>query len=470
MVLALSHLTQLWGDPFSSGQSESNLDIPVGPICTDSRKFSEGCFYVPLQGQNFDGHNFLPQVVELGAQAAVVARASKIKIPSGLIYWIVDDTLHAYQQLGFLHRTHLNIPVVAVTGSTGKTTTRELIKASLGSLGNIVASADNNNNEVGVPLTLLKADSFDKAIVVEMGMRGLGQIEQLSKYTQPDIAVITNIGSAHIGLLGSRRNIAKAKCEITSSLKPTGLVVVPAGDSLLEKELSKIWKGRVLRVSLEEEGSDQPLNEKDSPLLNLPKPDIKGNVLLGKGQLLLEGIEYNLPLEGRHNAINFLLAIAVARELGVDASTLKQLNVSLPLGRQTFVKLGDITFIDETYNASPEAVHASLNLLASRSGRHFAVLGKMLELGEHSVALHREIAEYALRLGLDGLVIVADGAEAEAMAAAAISIKFLAITSSPEEALNPLLEWLRPGDFVLLKASRGIALERLLPLFADAQS
>ena len=462
MVIKLRHLRDLWGDPNGIDQSGLNFNDPVGPICTDSRKLSKGCLFIALQGELYDGHDFLDQVVKSKPQAVVIKRKFINKIPHGIPCWAVDGTLTAYQQIGLLHRSHLNIPVVAVTGSTGKTTTRQLIKASLKSLGNVVSSVNNNNNDVGVPLTLLSANSSHSALVVEMGMRGLGEIERLSKFSNPDVAVITNIGSAHIGLLGSYENIAKAKCEITSFLRPTGLVVIPAYDPLLERQLFSQWHGRVIRVSIEDQ---LPLHTTNIALLNnqqLPDADLVGKVLLDDGLLILEGETYQLPLEGRHNAMNFLLAIAVARELGVDLSNLKQLTVDLPKGRHNYIKIGDITYIDETYNASPEAVHASLDLLARIKGRHFAVLGKMFELGEESLNLHIDVAKHVVNLGLDGLVIVADGKEALEMAKVAHSIKNLAVVSKAEEAYIPLNKWLLPGDFVLLKGSRAVELDRLL--------
>ena len=464
MVLTLRHLRDLWGDPNFCGCTDLNLDEPLGPVCTDSRKLTKGSLYIPLQGDNFDGHNFLHEVAQRDPQATIVSKTACVDIPSGLIYWIVDDTLKAYQQLALLHRNLLDIPVVAVTGSTGKTTTRELIKASLLSLGNIVASVDNNNNDIGVPLTLLSADKTHKALVVEMGMRGLGQIHRLSRYTEPDIAVITNIGSAHIGLLGTRQNIAKAKCEVTSFLKPAGLVVIPAGEPLLESELKKKWNGRVLRVALQDQASLPVSNYNDLYSQGLPNADLIGDVLLDQCILNLDGQSYQLPLEGRHNALNFLFAIAVARELGVGLSNLKQIKTSLPAGRHKCIKIAGINYIDETYNASPESVIASLNLLVTKPGRHFAVLGRMFELGEQSMALHKKVANHVAALELDGLVIVADGPEANEMVKEAKSINNLAVVSSPEDAVVPLNNWLVSGDNVLFKGSRAVALERLLRL------
>jgi UDP-N-acetylmuramoyl-tripeptide--D-alanyl-D-alanine ligase len=340
---------------------------------------------------------------------------------------------------------------VAVTGSAGKTTTRELIRAALGPLGPVLASSGNENNDVGVPLTLLKATPDHRALVIEMGMRGLGEIERLSVCAEPDVAVITNIGTAHIGRLGSREAIGRAKCEITTALKADGLLVIPAGDPLLE---AAVWQGRVCRIAL----ADEPGQE---------QADLVGRYDGGDGVLELEGQRLQLPLAGGHNARNLLLAVAVARELGVALPALRELAVAGSEGRNRRLQLGGLTVLDETYNASPEAVLAALDLLASQDGRRFAVLGTMLELGEQSERLHRQVAERARQRGLEGLVVVASGAEAAAMAEAAAGLPRLAVVESPEQAAGPLAAWLAPGDVLLLKASRGVALERLLPLLED---
>jgi UDP-N-acetylmuramoyl-tripeptide--D-alanyl-D-alanine ligase len=422
--------------------------MALGRICTDSRSLQTGDFFVPLVGENFDGHSFLGQLSALGAQAAVVEQSWSDPLPSDLLHWRVDDTLKAYQQLALLHRRSLNQPLVAVTGSAGKTTTRELIRAALAPLGDVHCSEGNNNNDIGVPLTVLSADSHHCALVIEMGMRGPGEIERLSRCTEPDVAVITNIGTAHIGRLGSREAIAAAKCEITAALKSDGVVVIPAGDALLETALSKVWSGRVVRVRLAD----------DTPVA----ADCIGAI--DAGQLEVGMHRLPLPLEGRHNARNVLLALAVADQLGVDSASLNAMEVSVPGGRNRRLLQGGLTLLDETYNASPEAVMAALTLLSSQPGRRFAVLGTMLELGAQSLQLHADVATQAAALKLDGLVVVDGGAEGRAMANAAAGLPRLAVVSSPEDAAKPLKEWLRAGDVVLLKASRGVALERLLPL------
>ena len=445
MTLTLRQLLDAWGTPQGASFEPDAL---VGRVCTDSRQLQAGDFFVPLVGERFDGHHFLAQLPEHKVQAAVVSRSWTEPLPSGLLHWRVDDTLLAYQQLALLHRRALAKPLVAVTGSAGKTTTRELIRAALAPLGAIQASEGNNNNDVGVPLTVLGASAADAALVIEMGMRGPGEIERLSRCTEPDLAVITNIGTAHIGRLGSREAIAAAKCEITAGLHPKGTVVIPAGDPLLESALAAVWSGRVLRVRL----ADDP--EVESDLVG----DVNGDhLLIGADRLPLQ-------LEGRHNARNLLLAVAVADQLGVSRKALQAMQVTVPGGRNRRLQQGGLTLLDETYNASPEAVLAALDLLAAQPGRRFAVLGTMLELGERSLELHQEVAARAVQLGLDGLVLVDGGAEGKAMAEVAAPLPHLQLVSHPEDAAAPLAAWLNSGDVLLLKASRGVALERLIPL------
>lgn len=463
MSLRLAQLQELWGQPATGPLAVDQAELKLAPqaICTDSRQLSGGDLFLPLIGERFDGHGFLAAALEAGAaaliaqaghlapasQASVLAAAAAAHVP----LWLVPDTLQAYQDLAGLWRLQLAAPVVAVTGSAGKTTTRELIRSALAPLGPIWASSGNENNDVGVPLTLLGAGPDQAALVVEMGMRGLGEIERLSRCASPDVAVITNIGTAHIGRLGSREAIATAKCEIVAGLRPDGLVVIPAGDPLLDRALARVWSGRVVRVALQGEGHEAAA-------------DLVGS-LDCQGEILeLAGVALPVPLEGVHHARNLMLAMAVARELGLEPERWRPLQVDLPGGRSRRLHQNGVLVLDETYNASPEAVLAALELLAQQPGRRFAVLGTMLELGEQSLALHRSVAERARQLDLDGLVIVDQGEEGAAMVAAATGLSRLRQVDCPEAAAEPLLQWLQPGDVLLLKASRGVALERLIPL------
>ena len=463
MSLLLAQLQELWGQPATGPLAVDQAELKLAPqaICTDSRQLSGGDLFLPLIGERFDGHGFLAAALKAGAaaltaqaghlapasQASVLAAAAAAHVP----LWLVPDTLQAYQDLAGLWRLQLAAPVVAVTGSAGKTTTRELIRSALAPLGPIWASSGNENNDVGVPLTLLGAGPDQAALVVEMGMRGLGEIERLSRCASPDVAVITNIGTAHIGRLGSREAIATAKCEIVAGLRPDGLVVIPAGDPLLDRALARVWSGRVVRVALQGEGYEAAA-------------DLVGSLDCQEEILELAGVALPVPLEGVHHARNLMLAMAVARELGLEPERWRPLQVDLPGGRSRRLQQNGLLILDETYNASPEAVLAALELLAQQPGRRFAVLGTMLELGEQSLALHRSVAERARQLDLDGLVIVDQGEEGAAMVEAATGLSRLRQVDCPEAAAEPLQQWLQPGDVLLLKASRGVALERLIPL------
>jgi UDP-N-acetylmuramoyl-tripeptide--D-alanyl-D-alanine ligase len=487
--IALEELVELWGLPLmpdpgaglaSWGASGEGRIHQLTGVCTDSRRLEPGDLFIPLVGERFDGHGFLERVLippdgQPAAAAAAIGQidrvdrttAAELVRRSDRPLWLVDDTLAAYQDLARFWRRRLGLPVVAVTGSAGKTTTRELIRVALAPLGAVVASSGNENNDVGAPLTLLRAGLDTAAVVVEMGMRGPGEIARLSRCAEPDVAVITNIGTAHIGRLGSQEAIASAKCEITEALSPKGVLVIPAADPLLEAALTPGWEGRVVRVALADEPLGLPGQEKASWVGRL----LEGGsamelVRWGNGPGPQEGaIRMQLPLAGRHNARNLLLALAVAAELGVPPEALTAMAVEVPGGRNRRLLMGGVNVLDETYNASPEAVMAALQLLAeSPGGRRYAVLGTMLELGERSLELHGQVAKRARELGLDGLVVVDGGAEGDAMVEAAEGLPLLVRVGHPQEAAEPLMRWLAAGDVLLLKGSRGVALETLLPL------
>jgi UDP-N-acetylmuramoyl-tripeptide--D-alanyl-D-alanine ligase len=478
MVVHLEQLRALWGEPIAASFQP---DAPITAIATDSRAALEGCLFVPLVGERHDGHAFLAQV--LPRAAAAIAQADRCEVEELAVLaerhrcplWLVPDSLQAYQDLARLWRRTLDLPVVAVTGSAGKTTTRELIRSALAPLGPVVASSGNENNDIGAPLTVLRAGPQTAALVVEMGMRGLGEIERLSRLAEPDVAVITLIGTAHIGRLGSREAIARAKTEIVTALRPDGLVVIPAGDPLLEHALAQRWSGRVRRVALADEIASFPQG--------LPPADLIADWHQGQGESteaesagqlqFSEGPPLALPLAGRHNARNLLLTVAVAEELGVARSALVNLAVAVPGGRSRRQSIGGVEVLDETYNASPEAMLAALDLLASAAAqRRYAVLGTMLELGDLSLELHRQVGERAALHGaagrLDGMVIVDAGEQGHALQqGVGAALARLQRVDTPPQALEPLLAWLRPGDALLLKASRSVALEQLLPLLQE---
>ena len=461
MDITFKDLIKLWGNPVN--QKEIDLDLPVGRISTDSRTIEKGDFFVPLVGTSFDGHDYLDMAFAIGIQAAIVSEQFHGLVPNDLLHWVVPDTLYAYQQIASLHRRNLNLPVVAVTGSVGKTTTRELIRAILSPLGEIVSSRGNENNDVGVPKTLLRGSATDAAFVLEMGMRGFGQIQRLSRVSEPDIAVITNIGQAHIGILGSRENIAKAKSEITSSLSPDGVVIIPFGDKLLEKALLEKWSGRIVRLAIEGFSLNWlDCNDEYFPFQDI-EPDYIAQVDMQNNFMLFEGSKFKLPLEGRHNAMNFFMALTVARELGLSIKNLDQLKLNMPMGRNSLVDCGQYLVLDETYNASPESVMASLELLVSKPGRHFAVLGTMLELGSESALLHQKVLKRAIELGLTGIVFVSCDEETTIIENTIKELPNHSVVRTPRDAAKSLLSWLLPGDNILIKGSRKLELEKVLP-------
>ena len=431
--------------------SDSLAQAPSSGINTDSRQLLAGEIFLALRGESFDGHHYLKAAAARGAMAAIV-EATAVPEDPPLPLLPVANTLQAYQALARAWRRQLGVPLVAVTGSAGKTTTRELIKALLRPLGVIHGSQENENNAVGVPRTILAADDATAAMVVEMAMRGAGEIAESSCCAEPDVAVITNIGSAHIGRLGSRQAIAAAKCEITTALASTGLVVVPAGDPLLEASLAASWQGAVQRVALQ--GDPCPPD--------LPPADQYGQ--LQDNALNFGGRCWHLPLPGTHQARNLMLALACANHLGVRPGEHDLARVQLPGGRARQLLLGTITIWDETYNASPEAVMATIDMVAEQQGRSFAVLGPMLELGSFALRWHQRIGEYVARRGFAGLVVVDDGPLGDALVAGAGQALPVVQVAEPQAALKPVLGWLTPADHLLLKASRGVALERLIPL------
>lgn len=428
-------------------RSPGSWPLPLQAVSTDSRAIAPGSLFVALRGERFDGHGFVRAAAASGAIAALVD--AQFELPPdwdpalGCSLLRVDNTLVAYQALGHYGRQQFDRPVVAVTGSVGKTTTKELIAAALGTQGPVLKTEANYNNDIGVPKTLLGLTAQHRYAVIEMGMRGLGEIALLAQIAQPDVAVITNVGTAHIERLGSEAAIAQAKCELLAGLKPGGIAVLNADNPRLMAQAAQVWPGPQITFGLDQ-------------------GDVRGE--WGDGEtLVVRGQRFRLPLPGRHNALNFCAALAVAEALGLDWQPLTDLRLTLPGGRAQRIALApDILLLDETYNAGLESMTAALELLAQTPGqRHIAVLGTMKELGDHSVALHRRVGEKVAQLGLDQLMILADPAEAEALAEGAQGIPSRSFDQA--EALVAALQGqLRPGDRLLFKASRAVALDRVV--------
>jgi UDP-N-acetylmuramoyl-tripeptide--D-alanyl-D-alanine ligase len=421
-------------------------------IATDTRTLEGGEVFLALRGDNFDGHQFVAKARDLGAIAAIVDRDWQDELPHFPLLR-VDDTLKAYQSIAAWWRNQFSIPIVAVTGSVGKTTVKELIAAVLSTRGNVLKTQYNYNNEIGVPKTLLELSSSHNYAVIEMGMRGMGEVALLSQIARPSIAVITNVGTAHIGRLGSEEAIAQAKCELLAEMPAESIAILNHDHQRLMASAAKVWQGKTLTYGLE-------------------GGDLCGE-LLNNDTILLDGMELPLPLPGRHNAVNYLAALAVGKVLGIDGEVLKQgLSVQLPDGRARRYDLPqDIVILDETYNAGLESMLAGLRLLADTPGkRRIAVLGTMKELGDRAIEFHRQVGRAARDLHLDALFVFADFEEAVAMAAGAAGLPFVQVEDIARENSRPdlarhLMEFVTPGDRILFKASHSVELNRVVEKF-----
>jgi UDP-N-acetylmuramoyl-tripeptide--D-alanyl-D-alanine ligase len=428
------------------------LDASVTHISTDSRSLSAGAVFVALRGERFDGHDFIQTAQQQGAIAAIVDRqfGASEQLSSNFPLLQVEDTLQAYQTLGHWWRMQFAIPVIAVTGSVGKTTTKELIAAVLATQGRVLKTQANYNNEIGVPKTLLELTPDHDFAVIEMGMRAAGEIALLSQIARPDIAVITNVGTAHIGRLGSEQAIANAKCELLQAMPASGMAILNYDNVRLMETAAQLWRGKVLSYGL-------------------TGGDLYGELRDGN-TLLVEGTELPLPLPGQHNALNYLAALAVAKVLQIDWMPLQQgLTVELPQGRARRYRLpNDLVMLDETYNAGLESMLAALQLLADTPAkRRIAVLGTMKELGERSPEFHYQVGQAVQKLRLDALLILADRVESEAMATGALPL-LAEQFSSHAAVVQRLQELVQPGDCLLFKASRAVGLDQVVEQFRAA--
>jgi UDP-N-acetylmuramoyl-tripeptide--D-alanyl-D-alanine ligase len=415
---------------------------PITRITTDSRSLQPHDLFVALRGEKFDGHGFVEQAITQGAIAAITDYpvAGTAELPM----LVVKDTLEAYQAIAHWWRNQFKNPVIAVTGSVGKTTTKELIASVLATQGKVLKTQANYNNEIGVPRTLLDLGNQDYA-VVEMGMRAAGEIALLTQIARPDIAVITNVGTAHIGRLGSEQAIADAKCEMLTELSETGIAILNHDNLRLIATAAKVWQGEVITYGLE-------------------GGDLQGE-LLDTTTLKVEGKVLPLPLPGRHNALNYLAAIAVAKILGINWTVLTAgISVELPQGRARRYELpNDVLLLDETYNAGLESMIAALHLLAETPGtRRIAVLGTMKELGARSPEFHEQVGTVARQLKLDRLLILADEAESIALAAGAAPSVVSERFASHAAVVERLRQLVQPGDRILFKASRAVGLDQVV--------
>jgi UDP-N-acetylmuramoyl-tripeptide--D-alanyl-D-alanine ligase len=433
-------------------------------ISADTRTIRHGEIFFALKGPRFDGHSFLGDVVSKGASGAVVEEEIK-GLPSSLNVILVEDTIKALGDLAFYVRAAHSIPLVAVSGSSGKTTTKEMIASVLGIKRTVLKTEGNRNNTIGLPLTLFGLNNVHDAAVVELGISELGEMKRLAQICRPDVAVITNIGRGHLETLGTVEGVAKAKGELFTSLSPAAVRVVNLDDPM------------VVKVSEETEAMSKSTKKVTFGSIQGADVHIKDFSLEGPDDL-----KVNYGVRGEHLSVRFRSplvcnvyngAAAIAATLPLSPKTediVDGLNsFSPPRGRMEIVMVGGLTVLDDTYNANPESMAAALETLGKlaaqkTAGRPVAVLGDMLELGEGSTDAHREVGRTAGRLGLDVLIVVGQWADVVRQGAleSGMNEENVHCFNHKTPALSAMKVLLGEGDVVLVKGSRATAMEEII--------
>ena len=433
----------------------SDLDLTVKHVFTDSRNPDPGALFIPLVGERFDGHAFLNEALEGGAAGCFTQRERESYLP-GKFYIKVGSTQKALRDLARHYKQKFRIPFVAVTGSVGKTTTKDMVAAVLGERFKVLKTEGNFNNEVGLPLTLLRLNSNHEICVVEMGMNHFGEIEYLSSIVEPDVAVITNIGDSHIENLGSRENILKAKCEIFSHMDPKkGYVILNGDDPLLEPLRASLPFQSVLV------GTAEGLDYRATGVESDGEKSVRCHVRTPRS-----GFDVEIPALGNHMLYPTLTAAAVAEHFGMTGGEIARgvLRFAPTKMRINILKRGDeITILNDAYNANPQSMRAAVEVLSKSGGDYkIAVLGDMFELGPFAPTLHAGVGAYLGKAGIDCLVAVGELARHIYDAAKDAMVPQVYWCETKEEAKPILAELVKPNSTILVKASRGMAFEELV--------
>ncbi len=420
---------------------------PIGGWSIDSREIMQGDLFFAIKGDCFDGHAFVQSVLGSGAVAAVVAEPYQAAEP----LLRVSDTLRALQQTARFARQTWQKPLIAVTGSAGKTSTKDIIAGLLSTRFAVGKTTGNFNNHIGLPLTLLRLPAEAQVAVVEIGMNHSGEIRELAEIARPQVGVVTNIGYAHIEAFSSIDGIAAAKRELIEALPPDGVAVLNADDDRVAA-FRRIHRGRVLTYGTK-------------PGSNIRAEEVTADS--GGVHFVVEGIRFQAMLAGRHAASNILAGLAVARLFGIPLTELQDAVASLSPGKmrgERYESRG-VTVLNDAYNSNPEAARSMIDVLAGEPARRkIAVLGEMLELGQWAEALHRELGRYAAEHGVNMLIGVrgASRLTVEEAIAAGMGNRAALFFETAEEAGEFLRSVVGPGDAVLFKGSRGTHIERAL--------
>lgn len=442
-----------------SGEVDAGwAEVSFRGVSTDTRELVPGELFVALAGPHYDGHNFLAEAARAGAVGAVISRREAA--PEGLPVVVVRDTLMALGRLAALHRSRSSTRIVAITGSTGKTTTKEMVGGILALVGPTLVAEGTQNNEVGVPLTLLRLAPEHRFGVLELAMRAPGEIDYLARMVAPDVGVITNIGQSHVGRLGTREAIAQVKAELLGHIRGEGPAVLNADDFFFGV-LAAMARGPVVSFGL-------------SPQAQFRAEEIVEEGLKGVRFRLVTPVgerDVRLSVPGRHNVLNALAAAAAAAQLGVNIDNIA---AGLAAHRGATMRMqrlpgrnGSIV-ISDTYNASPDSVAAALAVLAQTEGRRIFVFGDMLEMGAAGLPAHREVGEKAHAAGVTWLIAVGELAALASERAAELGVRVDRVrdAAAAAEVLGPELA---PGDVVLVKGSRAIGLERVVEAITDGR-
>ena len=413
-------------------------------VSTDSRSVKEGELFLPIVGEKFDGHDYIEKALAAGAAGCLCSRVPET-LQGGKFYVRVADTTVAYKDLAAWYRAQFDIPVVQVTGSVGKTTTKEMIASVLSQRFKTLRTEANYNNEIGTPMTLLRLDETYEAAVIETGMDRAGQIRYLGEMVKPTVAVITNIGDMHIEYLGSREGIFKAKCEIFENLAPDGLAVLNGDDEWLNKVC--------LPQEIVTAGKGEHCAFRVSDIVDRGIDGVSCVVTSAKARY-----ELDIPAPGAHMVYPASTAVAVGEALGLSVDEITRgVAAYEPAGaRMRVVRLsGNRRLLDDCYNAGPQSMAASLRVLGASEGKTVAVLGDMAELGELTVKAHREIGELARELHIGKVIAV--GAKAKDIAETAGGDWFATV----DEALPAIKAAFAPDTAMLVKASHSMHFEKI---------
>lgn len=427
-------------------------------FCKDTRLIKENDVYVGIKGENFDGNKFYDKAFDNGASVCILDNIEDIDINKYKDKTIikVEDSVIALGKIAAYKRSLYNIPVIAVTGSVGKTSTKDMIASVLETKYNVLKTKGNLNNNIGVPLTILELKKHD-CLIVEMGMNHLNEISYLTKIAKPTIAVITNIGTAHIGNLGSRENILKAKLEILEELDENGVLFINNDNDLLHKEYNNLKnKYEVKTIGID--------NASDYIAYNI-KEDITGSIFTIKDNDIEENIQVNVAT--RPFIYNSLMGYAIGKELNIENDLIKKgiSNLKLTAHRlEKKINKRGVTIIDDTYNASYDSMKSALELLGKSNNRKIAILGDMLELGDYTEEIHRKIGEDVVNNNIDILITVGNFSlyiKDEALKKGFNKDNIYSFEKQ-EDTYNLLNNILKEGDLVLVKGSHAINLDKLV--------